>query len=222
MHTENLSDEVDKLWLWAARQLERVYIPPAPSVKTLEDLSALLPTREARESLTQWLQRCQAELSKVGKAAQWRQILTPPQEVVFGPQRGQGKPGARQYREKSRTRQYRAVRLVQIVRLAADGGREEYPLPDPDTALESENGVFRVFIQAAPADKIRIRVQVRGVDAQDYAGKRLGIVEVDDDRLVADIQLDDFAGGETEIADTPEIRRALLAVIIVLIQAEEA
>jgi hypothetical protein len=215
MTTSSATDDVDKLWDWAARQLERVYIPPAPSAYTLEKLKAMLPEREAQESLQHWLKRCQAKLTEAGEWKKWQRIVCPPFDLMVFDSGRDKKPQAK-------TRQYRAVKLAQIVRLAADTALEEYPLPEPGTALESENGVFRLFLNALPDNKIQVKLQVRGADIEDYARERLGIVAVDDDRLVADIPLNDFAGGETEIADTRDNRKALLAMIIVLIQAEDA
>lgn len=213
MTTKSVVVKMNTLWSWLSQQLERVYIPAAPSNHRLETLISLLPVREAQESLEHWLMRCRTKLTESGELKKWQQIVSPAFDlVVFNPSWSKSQP---------ETKKYLAIKLVQIIRLAADATIEKYPLPDPDTALESENGVFRLLLTATSNNSILIDIQVRGAEIESFAGKRLGIVAVDDDSLIADIQLDEFASGQAEIDNTIENRHALLALIIVLLQAED-
>lgn len=191
-------NDTGKLWQWAAQQLERVYLPSLTDDK-LAELKQCLPEREAQEPVEHWLQRCQAHLQKPQHWETWKRIM--------------GSNNLVELTEKP------AEVVAQFIRLAAASHTEAYPLPDPNTPIESNDGVFSLFITATDHNSIRLKLQVRGLEAQNYANQPLGIRGLEAQQLLARIQLDAYASGEAELQNLDSVREALLAFeIIKLIQ----
>ncbi len=237
MQHQNSLNEAEERILWdrAANRLELVYLPPAPTREEMQQLSDFLPLRRQEESLYAWQQRCKQETERLSKVlSPWRkgeslsvwlhrckEKIDRLSDVLSPWQKGESLYA---WLQRTRTGELipfpaKLITLGQIVRLAADSAEQQFPLPDPNTPLESNDGSFRLTINPAPQNKIRIVLQVLGADAPEFGGQRLGIVSAGDTRiLVADIRLDEYGDGEAYIENIPEIRQALLAPVIVLIQ----
>ncbi len=194
---DNPLDDAGKLWQWAALQLERVYLSPLADENQLKALKQRLPKREAQEPVEQWLQRCQTKLQDQQYWEVWKRIMGNNNVVEIQDETPEV--------------------IAEIIRLAAASHTESYPLPDPDIPLESQDGVFHLLITATDHNSIRIKLQVRGLEAQNYANQLLGIRGLAEQELLARIQLDAYAGGEAELQDLETVRKALLAFEIIKI-----
>ncbi|MCP4699077.1 MAG: hypothetical protein GY862_19825 [Gammaproteobacteria bacterium] len=157
-----------------------------------------LPTAEEREALLAALPQKPLEMS----VREWlklcradiRKSKTPPSRVCLRP-------------------------LAEIVRLAADSGKEKYPLPDPGRFLESKDERFRLAITAETPDNIHITLKALGFAMGEFAGRHLGVAgAATPETLLVDFILDNRGRGEGVMEDTPENRHALLRPLIVLVE----
>jgi len=182
------NDEEAALWRLARRQLEIEKLEPAVSSELADRLRAQLPARRENETLGDLIRRASANTRSTAEV--------------------------KSFKPKS-TRRYKP--LAEFVRLAADTGETELPLPDPASELESADGRFRLRVMATD-DGIDIYIQALGFAADEFANCRIGLAGPDDgDEPVAVVTLDQDGDGNCRIEDTPRVRRALLKPVIVLV-----
>lgn len=106
--------------------------------------------------------------------------------------------------------------LSEFVRLAADSGDEELPLPAE--ALESTDGQFRLSVRRVEAG-LELHVEALGFAVDRLASKTLGLADADDAMSVlVTVTLDAEGDGIACADDTPQLRRALLRPLLVLIE----
>lgn len=134
------------------------------------------------------------------------------------PQRGEGE-SVRHWIERGQHPQVfdeHWVFITEIVRLAAATSDSPCPLPDPQQPLESRDGQFSLWI-IGQEGKIVLKVETLSFVVDKFASQRIGIADaVDQEALVAIIELDKNGEGYCEVEDQLAVRQALLRPIIKL------
>jgi hypothetical protein len=182
-----LSDaEAVALWREAGRRLRLVDAEPPLEMARVDALQALLGPRRKGEPLAEWLQRGRAAGAASGRPS--AEII----HVDFG------------------SRRFRPV--AEIIRLAADTAGERPELPERE--LESTDGRFRLRVTPV-GDEVVVAVQVLGQAADQFAGQLIAIAGLGSEASpVAVLLLDEDGDGEARIADSLQLRHALLRPLI--------
>jgi hypothetical protein len=182
------SEDEAALWQLARRLLALKKLKPSVSSDLADRLRTQLPARQKGETLGDLIRRASA---RDQPTAQIKPFRTKPVKRF--------KP------------------LAEFVRLAADTHDAEMPLPEPDSALESADGRFRLQVTAT-GDHIDISIQVLGFAADELAHSQIGLADPRDvNEVVAIMTLDEDGDGQCKIEDSSRLRRALLKPVIVLL-----
>jgi hypothetical protein len=106
--------------------------------------------------------------------------------------------------------------VATFARLAADTAGSTLELPDRE--LETQDGQFRLRTGAADG-AIVLELQALGFTADDFAGRTVALVDLDDENAaVAVLELDQDGDGSARFPDTTALRRALLRPVIALVE----
>ena len=182
-------EEETALWQLARRRLGLKTLRPKVSAKLVDRLRAQLPTQQKDETIGDLIRRASSKARSTAN-------VTP-----FNP-----KP----------SKQFKP--LAEFVRLAADTGDTEIPLPAPESALESVDGRFRLRVTTLNG-RIDIFIQALGFAADEFANCCIGLADPsDENEPIAIMTLDQDGDGNCQITDTPRLRRALLKPVVVLVE----
>lgn len=189
MTDKKLSKEQEAtLWEHAGRRLSAAVSKPSITPKLVDRLLGQLPAKRDDETIGDLIRRSCAESQSGSKI---RSLSSKP---------------AKRFKP-----------LSEFVRLAADTSGPEIPLPDPNCALESRDGRFRLNI-TADNGKIHMTVQAIGFSADQFANRCIGIAgPPGEDDAIAIFELDQDGDGSCSIEDSNPVRQALLRPVIVLI-----
>lgn len=180
-------DEREALWQLAAHRLQLVDIEPPVSADTVEQLLQQLGPRSQDQPIGAWLKGA-AEASGIDQR--------PTAEVIhFDP------------------KHQRFNQIAEFTRLAADSGAGEVPLPA--APLETSDGRFRLDIQEAEDQMIRVLIQALGDASDELAGRLIGLAaEGNYETLIGLVELDDDGDGMIRLNDDDAIRKALLRPVL--------
>lgn len=183
------TEEEVALWLHARQRLMLIQLKPRVSSDLVARVRAQLPPRQENETIGDLIRRASSNTQSTAEVKAFK----PKPIKQFEP-------------------------LAEFVRFAADTHEAEMPLPDAESALESVDGRFRLRITAI-GDRIDIFIQALGFTADEFAHRTIGLANPsDENNPIAVITLDHDGDGNCQVKDTPDLRRALLRPVIVLIE----
>jgi hypothetical protein len=176
-------EERDALWHRARQRLELADIEPPVGRDEVERLFGLIGRRGADQSLADWVRPARADSTAA-------EPVTSAEIIPFDPRRQRFTP------------------VAAFVRLAADSGGLDVPLPN--RPLETDDGRFRLEVEKEGAD-LRIAIQALGDASSAFAGQIMGLSSVGDDQpLLAVFELDEDGDVTIRLDDRDDVRRALL------------
>lgn len=188
MTTRPLSDdERATLWKLASRRLTLVDIEPPVDVHTVDQLLAQLGPRADRQPIGDWLKGA-AEQSMIDQSQTAEVIRFDPRRQRFN-------------------------QIAEFTRLAADSISDRVPLPA--APLETSDGRFRLDIQGAEDQMIRVLVQALGDASDELAGRLIGLAaEGNYETLIGLVELDEDGDGMIRLHDDEGTRKALLRPVL--------
>lgn len=190
MSKRHSPNDEQAFWLAAKQRLLMTDLEQPIGVGQVDELMASLPAKRPGETVGDWIRRVSAELGLA------RPVSVAPESGAVVPHK-------------------RLQPLAQIVRLAADSGDQQYPLPDPGWSFESADGRWRVEIQADDEDIVLV-FQALGFAADDFANRRVFFSGAADQEPFAVVELDSDGDGSCRLADQVEIRKALVEPYVLL------
>ncbi|MDH3660867.1 MAG: hypothetical protein OEU92_12730 [Alphaproteobacteria bacterium] len=188
MTTRPLSDdERETLWKLASRRLTFVDIEPPVRADTVDQLLKQLGPRGGGQPIGDWLKGA-AEQSTVDQSQTAEVIRFDPKRQRFN-------------------------QIAEFTRLAADSISDRVPLPA--APLETSDGRFRLDIQEAADQMIRVLVQALGDASDELAGRLIGLAaEGNYETLIGLVELDEDGDGTIRLHDDEATRKALLRPVL--------